>query len=444
MTARPGLVTDSQIERMLHGRSATPDASLLAAVLAQVEEAPQDRPWLRGVSAPLSRRTLVLVGFVLLLAAMAAAIAIGFHPPSPLPAVVPHANGEIVIQGDGCSLVALDASTGATSPFFAGVPACIPVVSNYETAWDPIGSRLAFVYSFFCGGCGSEQAKAAIAGQVAGLWVLDRATSKAKQLVRCPIDCSAGEPTWSPDGSRIAFILDGQVWVIPPTGGRPQRLSDGLSSYSHPAWSPDSAEVAYVDANVGRAGPILAKADRTGQSVVSAPPGEVVREIAWSPIARSTLVAAAISDGGTLRIIPSDGSASRAILSLHDGTSPGSPRWSPDGSHIAYERTLETTDPQTPVVLTRAEIWVMAADGSSPHLLFRAPPPLSALSEVLWSPDGRYLTFSLVSADGSRSTIYLAAADGSGVRTLDSAVWNRLQWPRIAWQPLPVRPASSP
>ena len=441
MTARPGLVTDSQIERMLNARSTAPDGSLLAAVLAQVEAIPQDRPWLRGVSTPVSRRTLVLVALVLLLAAMAAAIAIGFHPRPPLPAVVQHANGEIVIQGEGCSLVTVDASTGATTPFFVGVPACFPQVSDYDVTWDPSGSRLLFLYSFFCGGCGSDQAKAAIASQVEGLWVFDPATSKAEQLVRCS-DC--GEPTWSPDGSLIAFSLDNQVWVIPPTGGTPQRLSDGLSVYSHPAWSPDSAEVAYVDANVGRAGPIVVNRDGTGQSVLTAPSGEVVREIAWSPIARSIVVAAATSDGGTLRIIPSDGSASSAILSLHDGTSPGSPRWSPDGSRIAYERTVVTTDPQTPVALTRAEIWVIAADGSSPHLLFRAPTPLSALSEVLWSPDGRYLTFSLVSADQSRSTVYLAAADGSGVRTLDSAIWNRLQWPRIAWQPLPARPMSSP
>ena len=92
MTARPGLVTDAQIERMLRGRAAAPDASLLTAVLAQVEAAPQDRRWLRRASAELhwsvptgSRRLLAFALLALLLAAVAGAIAIGFRPPRPLP-----------------------------------------------------------------------------------------------------------------------------------------------------------------------------------------------------------------------------------------------------------------------------------------------------------------------------------------------------------------------
>jgi Tol biopolymer transport system component len=133
------------------------------------------------------------------------------------------------------------------------------------------------------------------------------------------------------------------------------------------------------------------------------------------------------------------------VLTLKDGTRPFSARWSPDGSRIAYERISETTDPDLPVTLTRAEIWVMARDGSSRQRVFRASSPLGAMSEVQWSPDGRYLSFSVLPEieTSATSVTYVAAADGTGVRTVQTANWNRPGVPSIAWQPLPVQAGMS-
>lgn len=52
-----------------------------------------------------------------------------------------------------------------------------------------------------------------------------------------------GRPTWSPDGSRIAFCShrDGryQVYVVPADGGAvPVNLTDSESDDCYPAWSP--------------------------------------------------------------------------------------------------------------------------------------------------------------------------------------------------------------
>lgn len=431
---------DELLKRGLGHRAAGDAGDLLELIVREAAAMPQRRALRWGLPTG-SRRLLAVAVLALLVAALAGAIVIGFRPPRPLPALVPHANGTIVTPGAGCALVSLDPASGTMRTFFAGVPACFPTVSTYELAWDPAGSRLAFTYSFFCGGCGSADAKAAIAARPEGLWVLDPTTSKAEQLVQCSGFCSIGEFSWSPDGTRLAFTRDHQIWVVPSTGGSVQRVSEGQSVYGHPAWSPDSSQLAYVDANGGRAGVILANSDGTGRSVVSGPLGEVVQGIAWSPVARSVLVTSDTGDGGTIRIVPTDRSGSSNVLSLHDGTRPSSPHWSPDGSLIAYERTVETTDPQAPVTLTRAEIWVMAADGSNPQLLFQASSSLTALSDVLWSPDGRYLTFSLVPDVASASSpTYLAAANGSGVRDLGSALWNGFGVPSVAWQPLPVSP----
>lgn len=52
-------------------------------------------------------------------------------------------------------------------------------------------------------------------------------------------------PCLSPDGSRIAFTLWGDIWVVPAAGGRGTRLTMNESNDIRPLWSPDGKRIVF-------------------------------------------------------------------------------------------------------------------------------------------------------------------------------------------------------
>src|SRR5437773_467608 len=58
------------------------------------------------------------------------------------------------------------------------------------------------------------------------------------------------EPTWSPDGTQIAYArqsFDGasSIWVIDITGANAHQITPSGYADLHPAWSPDGSEIAF-------------------------------------------------------------------------------------------------------------------------------------------------------------------------------------------------------
>lgn len=168
------------------------------------------------------------------------------------------------------------------------------------------------------------------------------------------------DPSWSPDGSRIAFArsLDegyagdqSEVWVISADGGGQHRLVDPLASSDDidPAWSPDGNRVAFVRAT-------RAVDNRTNQlmvaELVDGSTSDVttliksdhqLSEPAWSPDGRQLAVRELGGDlgGGYGTVEVLDAADGAEVTSIESSASPS---WTSDGRLLAYGRAPGTSD----------------------------------------------------------------------------------------------------
>ena len=130
----------------------------------------------------------------------------------------------------------------------------------------------------------------------------------------------------------------------------------------------------------------------------------------------------------TITIGPAAPAYAARPMTIHDllaAVRVSDPQLSPDGKLVAFVRT--TTDVTTGQ--RNADIWVVAADGSSaPRLLIGGA---KAENTPRWSADGRQIAF-ISSRDGAMQ-IYVADADGSGVRQV-TKVEAGVQ-PPMVWSP---------
>ena len=171
-------------------------------------------------------------------------------------------------------------------------------------------------------------------------------------------------PTWSPDGTKIAFDtrragVTATIWVMNADGTDQHSVIDRSPfGVANPAWSPDGTLLAYERGNTGPEYGIYAASAQTGAGETLLTPGgnssAIPRNPAWSP------------DGAKLafqRPNPATGATdiySRTIATgvqinlTNDLANNPFPAWSPDGAQITYA-----------VLSGQWRIWQMNADGSA-------------------------------------------------------------------------------
>ena len=151
-------------------------------------------------------------------------------------------------------------------------------------------------------------------------------------------------PTWSPDGSKIAFerqigsgrdehghILDSDRHIVVMTsfGNKPKALNEGGRWEQSPAWSPDGSQLAY------QANGFLVVADTDGSNERRVHAAVYFAGgLSWSP--DGTRMAFTRGDGSQSSIVIADIDGPAEEVVFDEGLITVAPRWSPDGQRIAF------------------------------------------------------------------------------------------------------------
>jgi TolB protein len=138
------------------------------------------------------------------------------------------------------------------------------------------------------------------------------------------------QPSWSPDGARIAFFSarggNTDVWTVEVESGALTRLTDERSLDTNPFYSPDGSRIAFVSDRSGRSEVWVMNADGSGQR-------RLTSVGAWGHFLRWT------ADGRGL-VFRAEGAHEIRIyrVSVEDGELTVCPRWRAAGT-CPFRRT---------------------------------------------------------------------------------------------------------
>lgn len=410
-------LTDDQIERMIVERSGSrAPADLVEAIMSAAEATSQRRAHLFPALPRIaqSRAAWLLVGTVLALLMTGAALVIGSYflrPPTTLGGGGLMVVAQLDFPADGSAFAAptsmhvfgLDEATdervpivelpstsstsygpatwanwspdrshvllfdinghlrGITDVASHGFTTISSGEDEYDTAlgdnqmtWGPTGDRFAWL-----GRGAMDSTSSVVTSDLSG-----REISRLALAFRP----SAGQPSWSPDGSAIlitgcvpcevgqkgeppTLIGHEHLFIVPVDGSPVRALLDIPASFVDGAvWSPDGAAIAY-STGAGIATVVVAD----GRETVVTHGHDLWP--AWSPDGRHIAFGRLDDEANSvgIHVVDVDGTN---LTRLTDGRD-DKPDWSPDGNWLVFGRRGDMYP----------SVWVVAADGGEPRLI---------------------------------------------------------------------------
>ncbi len=274
------------------------------------------------------------------------------------------------------------------------------------------------------------------------IWVAASDGSRNAQFTRG--ESSASGPAFSPDGEWLAFTTarsgSNQIWVIPMGGGEARQVTEAKPGVGQFRWSPDGGAFAFVmrDPQTEEE----EKATKEKRDVILVDQNFKfghIYTVSFDPASTETAEATRVTEGefhvtgfdwspdgaqfvfahqadprintgrltGDIALVPAGGGDVRQLV-----TGPGvesSPRWSPDGSLIAYGSTGSQIEP-----VGLADLYVVDPETGESRMLPETPN--RSVFIAAWSADSDevYLNEML----GTTRHVIAVPVDGGAIRQL--------------------------
>lgn len=226
-------------------------------------------------------------------------------------------------------------------------------------------------------------------------------------------------PSWSPDGSKIAFVSDKDetgnkdIYVVKVSDKTVTRVTNNAAEDNYPSWSPDGQWIVFASRRAGNSR--IHKITATSASESTAP--VILGDYAtagndyyptWSSNGKiaftSSRATATTTNAYQLFVMDADGTNPTALTdNASAAINCDYPSWSPSGTKIVYRTNdnniykLDYTSGSTTV----SNITPLTTTGKEDH--------------PSWSPDGSKIT--TTSLVGLKADIYWFNADGTGIAT---------------------------
>ena len=215
-------------------------------------------------------------------------------------------------------------------------------------------------------------------GQASAVNITRRGAAIGPAVEHLRLTEGISEMALSPDGKKIAFIVRGEIFAASATdGGDGARVTNTPAEESQVSWSPDSRRLVYVS-------------DRDSDR------------------------------NGSTHLFLYDFASNTETQLTRDAVGDDTPRFSPDGKSIAFERGGE-------------EIRVIDVSSKQERSVTRAHlerPPLNSDRPFVWSPDSKWIAYMPVGDKLFKNVFVVSAAGGESrpVSYLANGGSNTVSW----------------
>lgn len=204
--------------------------------------------------------------------------------------------------------------------------------------------------------------------------------AKKKKYVPLIPGLSATDVDFSSDGKWIAYVAipDGTLWRSRANGTERLQLTPPSERAALPHWSPDGKQIAYASVKPGGSWKLSLISAEGGDSHEVLPENGSQIDANWSPDSERLMFGDYNRDAAGLNIRILDFKTHK-IATIPGSQGLFSPRWAPDGKHIAALSPDSTT--------------LMLFDFDSQKWSTWLKEPAGTVSYPVWSADSNYLYF---------------------------------------------------